>query len=54
MAPRKITKGRPVYIIDGSRTPQLKVQGKPGPFTALAQAVLCSYVNPLSLQILMK
>jgi len=39
MAPRKITKGRPVYIIDGSRTPQLKVQGKPGPFTASNLAV---------------
>lgn len=30
---------RPVYIIDGSRTPQLKVMGKPGPFTASNLAV---------------
>jgi acetyl-CoA C-acetyltransferase len=24
--------GRPVYICDGSRTPFLKAQGRPGPF----------------------
>jgi len=27
-------KGRPVYIIDGSRTPFLRARGKPGPFHA--------------------
>ncbi|MBN2702334.1 MAG: hypothetical protein JXR29_12885, partial [Methylothermaceae bacterium] len=26
--------GRPVYVVDGSRTPCLKARGKPGPFTA--------------------
>ena len=26
--------GRPVYIVDGSRTPFLKAQGRPGPFRA--------------------
>ncbi len=26
--------GRPVYIVDGARTPFLKVRGKPGPFTS--------------------
>jgi len=26
--------GRPVYVIDGSRTPYLKARGKPGPFSA--------------------
>ena len=35
----KANKGRNVYIVDGSRTPQLKVQGKPGPFTASNLAV---------------
>lgn len=31
--------GRPVYIVDGNRTPFLKVKGKPGPFTAADLAV---------------
>ncbi|MBK5274179.1 MAG: acetyl-CoA C-acetyltransferase [Desulfuromonadales bacterium] len=31
--------GRPVYIIDGNRTPFLKAQGKPGPFRASDLAV---------------
>jgi acetyl-CoA C-acetyltransferase len=31
--------GRPVYIVDGNRTPFLKAQGKPGPFTAAGLAV---------------
>jgi acetyl-CoA C-acetyltransferase len=31
--------GRPVYIVDGSRTPFLKASGKPGPFTAADLAV---------------
>ncbi len=26
--------GRPVYVVDGSRTPFLKARGKPGPFSA--------------------
>lgn len=30
---------RPVYIVDGNRTPFLKVKGKPGPFTASDLAV---------------
>jgi acetyl-CoA C-acetyltransferase len=30
---------RPVYIVDGSRTPLLKVSGRPGPFTAADLAV---------------
>jgi acetyl-CoA C-acetyltransferase len=31
--------GRPVYVIDGSRTPCLKARGKPGPFAASDLAV---------------
>jgi len=31
--------GRPVYVIDGSRTPFLKARGKPGPFSASDLAV---------------
>src|SRR3569623_984236 len=31
--------GRPVYIVDGARTPQLKAKGAPGPFSAAALAV---------------
>ena len=31
--------GRPVYIVDGSRSPQLKANGKPGPFHAADLAV---------------
>ncbi|MGH8554207.1 MAG: acetyl-CoA C-acyltransferase, partial [Gammaproteobacteria bacterium] len=31
--------GRPVFIIDGSRTPFLKARAKPGPFTATELAV---------------
>lgn len=31
---RKRTNVRPVYIVDGSRTPQLKARGVPGPFLA--------------------
>src|SRR5919106_4258528 len=26
--------GRPVYVVDGSRTPFIKVRGRPGPFRA--------------------
>lgn len=32
---------RPVYIIDGRRTPFLKIKGKPGPFSAADLAVAC-------------
>jgi acetyl-CoA C-acetyltransferase len=32
---------RPVYIVDGARTPFLKVRGKPGPFTPVDLAVQC-------------
>jgi acetyl-CoA C-acetyltransferase len=32
---------KPIYIIDGSRTPFLKARGKPGPFTASDLAVAC-------------
>jgi acetyl-CoA C-acetyltransferase len=31
--------GRPVYVVDGSRTPCLKARGKPGPFAASDLAV---------------
>ena len=31
--------GRPVYVVDGSRTPFIKARGKPGPFTASDLAV---------------
>jgi acetyl-CoA C-acetyltransferase len=37
--------GRPVYVVDGSRTPFLKARGKPGPFTAADLALACG--NPL-------
>jgi len=32
--------GRKVYIVDGSRTPQLKSRGKVGPFSAGDLAIL--------------
>src|SRR4029077_8227728 len=32
---------RPVYIVDGSRTPFIKARGKPGPFTPVDLAVQC-------------
>ena len=42
-APRRTsTRHRPVYIVDGSRTPQLKARGKPGPFHAANLALSCS------------
>lgn len=40
--------GRPVYIIDGARTPFLKAAGKPGPFTATDLAVAAA--RPLLLR----
>lgn len=33
------TSGRPVYVVDGARTPQLKAKGPPGPFSAADLAV---------------
>ncbi|HBE92924.1 MAG TPA: acetyl-CoA C-acyltransferase, partial [Gammaproteobacteria bacterium] len=32
-------RGRPVFIVDGTRSPFLKARGKPGPFTAADMAV---------------
>ena len=32
MATKKKKYARPVFLIDGSRTPFLKTRGKPGPF----------------------
>ncbi len=37
--PKKKSSGRPVYVVDGSRTPFLKAMGKPGPFRASDLAV---------------
>ena len=33
---------KPVYIVDGSRTPFLKVRNKRGPFSAADLAVQCA------------
>jgi acetyl-CoA C-acetyltransferase len=33
--------GRPVYLVDGARTPFLRARGKPGPFTPVDLAVQC-------------
>lgn len=33
--------GRPVYVVDGARTPFLKARGKPGPFSPVDLAVQC-------------
>ncbi|WP_184719827.1 acetyl-CoA C-acetyltransferase [Caulobacter sp.] len=40
--------GRPVYIVDGARTPFLKARGGPGPFTPVDLAVQCG--RPLLLR----
>ena len=40
--------GRPVYIVDGSRTPFIKARGGPGPFTPVDLAVHCG--RPLLLR----
>lgn len=40
--------GRPVYLVDGARTPFLKARGKPGPFTPVDLAVQCG--RPLLLR----
>ena len=39
---------RPVYLVDGARTPFLKVRGKPGPFSPVDLAVQCG--RPLLLR----
>ena len=39
---------RPVYIVDGARTPFIKARGKPGPFTPVDLAVQCG--RPLLLR----
>jgi len=39
MTQRKALTGRPVYVVDGSRTPFLKARGKPGTFVASSLAV---------------
>lgn len=41
MINKPITPGRPVYIVDGARTPFLKTRGKPGPFSPVDLAVQC-------------
>lgn len=33
--------GRPVYLVDGARTPFLRARGRPGPFTPVDLAVQC-------------
>ncbi|HHM05149.1 MAG TPA: acetyl-CoA C-acetyltransferase [Gammaproteobacteria bacterium] len=38
-SPRTKHGGRPVYVVDGARTPQLKARGKPGPFHSADLAV---------------
>lgn len=38
-APIEASAGRPVYIVDGARTPFIKAQNKPGPFTPVDLAV---------------
>src|SRR5262249_5767372 len=40
--------GRPVYIVDGSRTPFIRARGRPGPFTPVDLAVECG--RPLLLR----
>lgn len=40
--------GRKVYLVDGARTPFLKAQGRPGPFTPVDLAVQCG--RPLLLR----
>src|ERR1700722_15049532 len=40
--------GRPVYIVDGARTPFIKARNAPGPFTPVDLAVQCG--RPLLLR----
>lgn len=49
MAQNNGTQGRPVYVVDGTRTPFLKTKGKPGAFTAADLAVACG--RPLLLRL---
>ncbi len=44
----RLSGGRPVYIVDGARTPFIKARGKPGPFTPVDLAVQCG--RPLLLR----
>ena len=46
--PNKRQGGRPVYLVDGARTPFLKARGRPGPFTPVDLAVQCG--RPLLLR----
>ncbi|MDX1730776.1 MAG: beta-ketoacyl synthase N-terminal-like domain-containing protein, partial [Aurantimonas coralicida] len=39
---------RPVYLVDGARTPFIKARGKPGPFSPVDLAVQCG--RPLMLR----
>ncbi len=45
---RKNAMKRPVFIVDGARTPFIKARGKPGPFTPVDLAVQCG--RPLLLR----
>lgn len=47
-SPHHHATGRPVYVIDGTRTPFLKTRGKPGPFSPVDLAVQCG--RPLLLR----
>ena len=47
-APTPASGGRPVYIVDGARTPFLKAKSGPGPFTPVDLAVQCG--RPLLLR----
>lgn len=40
--------GRPVYLVDGARTPFIAARGEPGPFTPVDLAVQCG--RPLLLR----
>ena len=42
MAVKKIDYARPVYIVDGCRTPFLKARGRPGPFKHADLAIHCA------------
>ena len=39
--PVAVATGRPVYLVDGARTPFLRARGGPGPFTPVDLAVQC-------------
>ncbi len=46
--PKPVDSSRPVYFVDGLRTPFLKARGKPGPFNAADLGVMCA--KPLLLR----